>query len=1180
MACRSRPSYSVEGRSQADQDLEPPASEAAGHGSSRLLLAGLAASRPSSPAAPRPLPYPGLPPALARIWGRIDFIVRLRLGRTGVSAASSFAPDSTVLTAGRRFLLSDLLANSGDQTRPDFSAARQPSARQAGATGPRVSTLRPSPPRSPPVRSGSSSPFDLSWSSSSSSPSMAQPSGSWRGSYMHEDDIARLVRLRRIPPEVITRAPGEENEPAPEPGECVVFGAHFDRGLGLPASRFFRQFLDFFGLQPHHLPANACVLLSCYVAFMEGYAGLWPDVEFWSRLFYLKSQMTEGRLRTCGAASIYPRAGSSFPKIPTVDSVKNWQMSFFYVKNANPAFDWINLPEYNSAPPTSRLNWGHNAKSADQNAEGRVHKIGHMSGRLDPTRTSKVALTKAQVAHRVNNITNANMPEAWDWGLPPYDRSSPPELLFSRQGIEDGDLAQKIWTPDHVDPADQAGDQAGDDDLPEVPDQGGQGEHNPPPSPEQREEEEPATSTTGPIPAVPLRTRPPAASATSAPQKKKRAAGGSTAKLESRAKKQRQQGPKKVPETVGAAIKFTQGGGSGPAARVAPPFRRQREPTLPPSTLARAPPVVIVPPVATPPSAGASSSAAPPSAPGRGAQGESAQGPTLDEMFPRRAPLLGPAAGAGRGAPPAAGAGAGGAVPPHTGAGGAVPPERAPMPERATPTGPTAPPPASDPRREEPAGEEPLREEPARSKDADSRALLRAKGPSVSPSGLHVAKGARLVAVPSASDSSLGSASTMEKAWHHADSCEVISREGQPGTAPMKMLFSGYRASLKAKAAETIAQLATLEDADKSVEERRTVLYNQVVTSYHRAKIERAALARELEVVKAEAARVPQLENDLRIARAQCAESEEAGCAAAAKLKVADGELTRLRKLEANHLKELAALRKAEEEKVEGLSTRLEKVEQQRLALQQEVTAKSEELSATAKRWVQEMSRLDRGLAGWGQSSAAAARLTLEPESPSSGGARPSLRRRTLAAAGRARDARRQATGEQSSECFSMDDYLASMAARVEPITKLGWELRKAAEELIRLLWPTETLPQDLANLIKWLETAPDRFVDWKESAARAGADMALSFVLSWYDEVNLDQLESRRADVEENLPAENKTARLARACAIADFVDKRIFIADPNPPSDDEEELEDEEIEMESPPSAVDPAGPPPAGA
>lgn len=79
---------------------------------------------------------------------------------------------------------------------------------------------------------------------------------------------------------------------------------------------------------------------------------------------------------------------------------------------------------------------------------------------------------------------------------------------------------------------------------------------------------------------------------------------------------------------------------------------------------------------------------------------------------------------------------------------------------------------------------------------------------------------------------------------------------------------------------------------------------------------------------------------------------------------MADGELKRLRLLEANHLKELAALKKEQEEKLEGLSKRLEEVERQRLSLQQEVTTKSNELSATAKRWVSEISALDRGLAG------------------------------------------------------------------------------------------------------------------------------------------------------------------------------------------------------------------------
>ncbi|KAK1609321.1 hypothetical protein QYE76_032994 [Lolium multiflorum] len=978
---------------------------------------------------------------------------------------------------------------------------------------------------------------------------MAQPSGSWKGSYMREDDIARLVRLRRIPAGVIMRAPGAEMEPQPEPGERVVFGAHLDRGLGLPASNFFHRFLDYFGLQPHHLPANAMILLSCYVVFMEGYAGLWPDVEFW-RLFYIKAQTTEDRLRTCGAASIYPRTGTSFPRIPTVDSVNNWQMSFFYVRKESPAFDRLNLPEYNQAPPVGRLNWGHNAKSSDPDAEvnllwdflgecvtggrlsaedllctyvmrrviplqWRVHKIGHMSGRLDPTRTSKAELSKSQVARRVNNITKANMPDNWDWALPPYDREQPPELLFTRQGIEDGDLATKVWTLDHVDPADPASDQAGDDDLPEVPDQGGQGEHNPPPSPEHEQEQpqaEPAESGTGPIPAVPLRAVPPTSTATSAPKGRKRAIGGSTAAVEAKAKKQRRQAPKKVPEQAGAPIKFTQGGGSRQAPPVTSPLQRQRrEPTPQPSARARTPPAANVPPAATPPSAGASSSSTPPAAPGGGVQGgRSWQGhaacgrswswrgcAACDRSRRARANVV-VLESSPEGAPQA--------------------------PETTAPTGPTAStasPPASGPTRREPARKEPAREEPARSKDADSRALVRTEGPSNPSKGLHVAKGARLLHVPSASDSSLGSAGTMEAAWHQADACEVTSREGQPGVAPMKLFFSGFRGSLKAKAAETLAQLATLEDADKVVAERRTVLYNKVVTSYHKAKIERAGLARELEAVKAEAARIPQLESDLRVARAQCVTSEEANRAAAAKLKVADGELKRLRQLEANHLKELAALKKDGEEKLADLSRRLDEVERQRLALREEVTTKSNELSATAKRWLEELSALDRGLAGESfilclplcRLSAVGCRLSGLPEAQEA----------VLAAVGKAREERRQATGDQSSDCFTMDDYLSSMAARVEPITKLGWELRKAAEELIRLLWPTETLPQDLSNLIAWLDRAPDRFLDWKESAARAGADMALSFVLSWYNEVSLDQLEFRRADVEDKLPPENK---------------------------------------------------------
>ncbi|XP_071674422.1 uncharacterized protein [Lolium perenne] len=539
----------------------------------------------------------------------------------------------------------------------------------------------------------------------------------------------------------------------------------------------------------------------------------------------------------------------------------------------------------------------------------RTHKIGHMSGRFDPNRTSKAPLTKAQVASRVNHITKANLAEDWSYGLAPCDRNHPPARVFERQNAEDGDLATKRWTPDLVDPADQAGDHAGDDDLPQAPDLGGQGEHNPPPSPEhQEEEEEPATSGTGPIPAVPLRSRPPSTTATSAPKGTKRA--GSTAALEAKAKKQRRQQPKKVPEQAGAPIKFAQGGGSRQAPRVVSPLPRQRrEQTPQPSSRAPTPP---------PPATGASSFAVPlASAPHRGTRVEPTRQPTLDDMFPRRTPLL--AGGAGRRGCSRDRRRRGRAAcgrsrqQAHRGGVGRESGGAPCAPETTGPAGPSAAPgatPPPRPTRDEPTRQEPARDEPARTEGADSHALVRTEGAAGPSEGLHVAKGARLVAVPSASDSSFGSAGTMERAWHQANSCEVLSREGQPGTAPMKMLFSGYRASLKTKAAETLAQLATLEDAEKTVEERRTFLYNQVVTSYHKAKIERAGLARELEAVKVEAAKVPQLESDLRAARAQCAESEEAGRSAAAKLKLAEQELTRLRLLEKNHITELNSLRR------------------------------------------------------------------------------------------------------------------------------------------------------------------------------------------------------------------------------------------------------------------------------
>jgi hypothetical protein len=60
---------------------------------------------------------------------------------------------------------------------------------------------------------------------------------------------------------------------------------------------------------------------------------------------------------------------------------------------------------------------------------------------------------------------------------------------------------------------------------------------------------------------------------------------------------------------------------------------------------------------------------------------------------------------------------------------------------------------------------------------------------------------------------------------------------------------------------------------------------------------------------------------------------------------------------------------------------------------------------------------------------------------------------------------------------------------------------------------------------------------------------MVVSFVLSWYEEVSLDQLEYRRAGVEDTLSEETKSHWLVRACAIADFINHPKFVSEPNPP-------------------------------
>ncbi|KAE8789472.1 hypothetical protein D1007_36363 [Hordeum vulgare] len=107
--------------------------------------------------------------------------------------------------------------------------------------------------------------------------------GAWLGSEICEGRIEALRHRRMLSPasQVSMRIPGAETAPTLEEGEIVVFDEHFYRGFGLLASPFFSDWLNFFGLQPHHLAPNAILQLSAFVILCEGFLGIEPRLGLW-----------------------------------------------------------------------------------------------------------------------------------------------------------------------------------------------------------------------------------------------------------------------------------------------------------------------------------------------------------------------------------------------------------------------------------------------------------------------------------------------------------------------------------------------------------------------------------------------------------------------------------------------------------------------------------------------------------------------------------------------------------------------------------------------------------------------------------------------------------------------------------------------------------------------------------
>jgi hypothetical protein len=94
--------------------------------------------------------------------------------------------------------------------------------------------------------------------------------------------------------------PSDHQEPAPPEGYVVSFVAFYERGLGMPPSRFMRALLHHYKVEVHHLAPNSISQAAMFAAVCEGYLG-WSPTGIYSSTFSRWSTLPRRRARgECG----------------------------------------------------------------------------------------------------------------------------------------------------------------------------------------------------------------------------------------------------------------------------------------------------------------------------------------------------------------------------------------------------------------------------------------------------------------------------------------------------------------------------------------------------------------------------------------------------------------------------------------------------------------------------------------------------------------------------------------------------------------------------------------------------------------------------------------------------------------------------------------------------------------
>jgi hypothetical protein len=172
------------------------------------------------------------------------------------------------------------------------------------------------------------------------------PRDPWPFSTVTTDDLEALITdglLRPLSgdPQPEWMAPASEADPTPPPAHVVSFVSFHERGFGVPASRFMRALLHYYGVELHNFNPNSIAQAAIFAAVCEGFLGIDPHWDLWTHLFSteLFASTTEAKkvrmVVRAGGCTLQLRPGRTQLYIPAIlmSSNKGWQRWSFYLRN-------------------------------------------------------------------------------------------------------------------------------------------------------------------------------------------------------------------------------------------------------------------------------------------------------------------------------------------------------------------------------------------------------------------------------------------------------------------------------------------------------------------------------------------------------------------------------------------------------------------------------------------------------------------------------------------------------------------------------------------------------------------------------------------------------------------------------------------------------------------------------